>query len=149
MISDNGAAGPYVEFDGLPRLHAQEIALPRLHPYDDVAVGRYLTPGGGRMTIKTTTVHHQVTLDHLGCPAQTTEPKEDALKRLALATEDQCLRAGCTHPARFSIGNVFRGFDVRTDVIELSVFVRALLAIELGDFAPTDALTTRIERTRA
>ncbi|MFE2038208.1 DUF6420 family protein [Streptomyces scopuliridis] len=42
-----GAAGPYTEYDGLPVLRATETGLPLLHPYAAVAIGRYVTPGGG------------------------------------------------------------------------------------------------------
>ncbi|MFE4177125.1 DUF6420 family protein [Streptomyces sp. NPDC056909] len=143
MSTDNGAAGPYIAFDGLPPLHRRESALPRIHPYDDVAPGRYLTPGGGRLTVEKSTTHHRITLDHLGCDAQTTAGKEDAFKRLALAAEGQCVLAGCTHDARFSIGNVYRCFQARTDWITATTFVRALLAIELGDFGPADTLAAK------
>ncbi|MEU9595034.1 DUF6420 family protein [Streptomyces sp. NPDC048193] len=141
MTDDHrGAAGPYIPYDGLPPLHKTETDLPRLHPYDAVSPGRYITPGGGRLTIETTTAHHQITLDHLGCDAQTTEPKEAAFKQLALAAEGRCLQAGCKHDARFSVGNVYRGFQVRRGSIELPAFVRALLAVELGDFGPAARL---------
>lgn len=143
MSTDHGAAGPYIGFDGLPPLHAREIGLPRMHPYDEAATGRYLTPAGGRLTIKKATAHHTITLDHLGCDAQTTDPKEDAFKRLALAAEGQCLRAGCKHRPRFAIGSVLRCFDVRTEAIAPVTFIRALLAIELGDFGPADALAAK------
>ncbi|MGX1727995.1 DUF6420 family protein [Streptomyces diastaticus] len=139
----HGAAGPYTRFDGLPPLHRRELSLPRIHPYDTAAPGRYITPGGGRLTIETSTAHHHITLDHLGCDAQTTPPKEEAFKRLALASEGKCVLAGCAHRARYSIGNVYRTFQARTDWITLTAFVRALLAIELGDFGPADALATR------
>ena len=142
--TDRVDAGPYTAFDGLPPLHARETALPRIHPYDDVVPGRYITPGGGRLTIeKTTGAHHRITLDHLGCDAQTTADKEDAFKRLALAAEGQCVLAGCKHSARFSIGNVYRCFQARTDWTTATAFVRALLAIELGDFRPADTLLTK------
>nr|WP_231717300.1 DUF6420 family protein [Streptomyces paludis] len=52
-----GAAGPYIEYDGLPVLHATETGLPLLHPYGAVSPGRYVTPGGGRLTIKEDGVH--------------------------------------------------------------------------------------------
>ncbi|MBL3806608.1 DUF6420 family protein [Streptomyces diastaticus] len=141
--NDQQGMGPYVRFNGLPPLHRRELDLPRIHPYEDVAQGRYLTPGGGRLTIETSTAHHRITLDHLGCDAQTTLPKEEAFKRLALASEGRCTLAGCTHRARYSIGNVYRTFQARTDWVTLTAFVRALLAIELGHFAPTDALATQ------
>ncbi|MDT0567002.1 DUF6420 family protein [Streptomyces sp. NPDC014892] len=46
--------------------------------------------------------------------------------------EGRCLEAGCRHRARFSPG-VFRCFEVWKDAIDLTAFVRALLAVELGD----------------
>jgi hypothetical protein len=141
--TDNGLAGPYTSFDGLPPLHSRDLALPRIHPYDEAAPGRYLTPGGGRLTIESAGSHHQITLDHLGCDAQKAIDKENAFKRLALAAEGQCILAGCKHSARFSIGNVYRCFQARTDWITATAFVRALLAIELGDFRPTDALAAK------
>ncbi|MGW2748947.1 DUF6420 family protein [Streptomyces sp. NPDC001450] len=140
MTTHRGAAGPYVEYDGLPVLHATETGLPLLHPYGPVSPGRYITPGGGRLTIEETTAHYRITLDHLGCDAQTTEPKETAFKQVALAAEGHCLQEGCKHHARFSSGNVYRCFEVRRGSIELSAFVRALLAIELGDFRPASQL---------
>ncbi|MFH9390339.1 DUF6420 family protein [Streptomyces albidoflavus] len=145
MSTENNkyGAGPYTRFDGLPPLDHRELSLPRVHPYDTAAPGRYITPGGGRLTIETSTAHHHITLDHLGCDAQTTLPKEEAFKRLALASEGRCVLAGCTHRARYSIGNVYRTFQARTDWITPTAFVRALLAIELGDFDPTDALATQ------
>lgn len=66
MSTDNAMAGPYIAFDGLPPLRGKETALPRLHPYNEAA-GRYLTPGGGRLTIETATTHHRIALDR---PAQ-------------------------------------------------------------------------------
>ncbi|MFZ3562884.1 DUF6420 family protein [Streptomyces sp. BH097] len=140
MADHRSTAGSYIPYDGLPPLHVRETALPHLHPYAPISPGRYITPGGGRLTIATTTAHHQITLDHLGCDAQTSEPKEAAFKQLALAAEGRCLRAGCKHRARFSVGNVYRGFQVRRGSIELSAFMRALLAIELGDFGPATRL---------
>lgn len=77
-------------------------------------------------------------MDHLGCDAQRTEPKEAAFKRLALAAEGECVTAGCKHCASFSEGNVYRMFEVRRGSLELTAFVRALLAIELGFFEPAD-----------
>ena len=142
--TDSGAAGPYIQFDGLPPLRRREIALPRIHPYDEAAPGRYLTPGGGRLTIEESTgAHHRITLDHLGCDPQTTADKENAFKRLALAAEGQCVLADCKHSARFSIRNVYRCFQARTDWIGLTTFVRALLAIELGDFRPANMLAAK------
>ncbi|HWU10698.1 MAG TPA: DUF6420 family protein [Streptomyces sp.] len=50
---DHGTAGPYTEYDNLPVLHAGEKDLPLLHPYGTVEVGgRYVTPGGGRLTVR-------------------------------------------------------------------------------------------------
>ncbi|MGV9567314.1 DUF6420 family protein [Streptomyces sp. NPDC003480] len=102
-----GRRRPVHPYDGLPPLHKTETDLPRLHPYDPVSPGRYITRGGGRLTIETTTAHHQITLDHLSCDAQTTEPKKAAFKQLPLAAEGRCLQAGCKHDARFSVGNVY------------------------------------------
>ncbi|MGX1800410.1 DUF6420 family protein, partial [Streptomyces albidoflavus] len=80
---------------------------------------------------------------HLGCDTQTTPPKEEAFKRLALASEGRCVLAGCAHRARYSIGNVYRTFQARTDWITPTAFARALLAIELGDSEPTDTLAAQ------
>jgi hypothetical protein len=144
MSTHQGVAGPYVSYDGLPALLRTETALPLAHPYGPVKAGRYLTPGGGRLTIRTTAAHHRVTVDHLGCPAQATPEKERAFKELALAAEGRCLLAGCRHRALFCEGNVYRCFEVRRRTIELPAFVRALLAVELGDFAPTAALAAAV-----
>ncbi|EGX54624.1 MULTISPECIES: DUF6420 family protein [Streptomyces] len=131
----NGIAGPYTEYDGLPALHAVDTALPLIHPYASVAPGRYVTPGGGRITIgpPEKPAHIRITLDHLGCPAQLTEEKNVAFKRLALAAEGHCVQAGCRHRAAYADG-VLRIFEVRTGSITLAAFVRAVLAVELGDF---------------
>ncbi|MGW0335511.1 DUF6420 family protein [Streptomyces sp. NPDC003011] len=138
-MADHGMAGPYVEYDGLPVLRASETGVPLIHPYGPVACGRYITPGGGRLTIEATGTHHRITLDHLGCDAQLTQEKDEAFKRLALAAEGRCLEAGCRHRARYS-ASVYRCFEVLTDRIELTAFVRALLAVELGDTGPVDRL---------
>ncbi|MFJ4343226.1 DUF6420 family protein [Streptomyces sp. NPDC088915] len=134
-----GAAGPYIEYDGLPALHATETDLPRLHPYGPVPKERCLTPGGGRLTVRSSGRHHRVTLDHLGCPAQLGEEKEAAFHKLALAMERHCLRTGCRHRASYQ-GGVFRSFEFPVGSIEPTVFVRALLAVELGDTGPVEHL---------
>ncbi|GGS09410.1 hypothetical protein GCM10010236_74850 [Streptomyces eurythermus] len=98
MTEDRGAAGPYIEYDGLPVLHRSEVKLPLIHPYAPVEAGRYVTPGGGRLTIRKAAknaAHLRITLDHLGCPAQCTEEKNAAFKRLALAAEGYCVQAKC------------------------------------------------------
>ncbi|MEU3279219.1 DUF6420 family protein [Streptomyces antibioticus] len=145
-IEHNGIAGPYVEYDGLPAQHVVDKDLPRIHPYGPVAPGRYLTPGGGRLTVRPAErrAHTRITLDHLGCPAQVTDEKNDAFKRLALAAEGYCVQAGCRHRAAYG-GGVLRIFEVRKGSIELAPFVRAALAVELGDFAPTDRLSQESE----
>lgn len=90
---DRGAAGPYIEYDNLPVLHVREEDLPLLHPYGTVEVGgRYVTPGGGRLTVRKDGKHLQITLDHLGCPAQLTKEKTALFRRLGLT-------AGCRHHA--------------------------------------------------
>ncbi|MFE4931230.1 DUF6420 family protein [Streptomyces sp. NPDC056647] len=71
-----------------PGVPGTEIGLPLLHPYGTVAPGRYVTPGGGRLTIKEAGAHIRITLDHLGCPAQLTKEKNAAFKRLGLAAEE-------------------------------------------------------------
>ncbi|MEW2577673.1 DUF6420 family protein [Streptomyces syringium] len=141
-----GAAGPYTEYDGLPVLHATEVKLPLIHPYALVTAGRYVTPGGGRLTIPNAAknaAHLRVTLDHFGCPAQCTEEKNAAFKRLALAAEGYCLQAKCRHAAY--AGGVLRSFEVRTGSIPLTAFVRAALAVELGDFTLADRLLQETE----
>ncbi|MGW0512405.1 DUF6420 family protein [Streptomyces olivaceoviridis] len=137
---DRGAAGPYIEYDNLPVLHAREKDLPLLHPYGTMEVdGRYVTPGGGRLTVRTDGKHLQITLDHLGCPAQLTPEKTALFERLGLAAEGHCLHAGCRHHAA-AAGAVLRSFQLRTGSIDLTAFVRATLAIELGDERPVDML---------
>ncbi|MFJ7137985.1 DUF6420 family protein [Streptomyces fungicidicus] len=137
---DRGAAGPYIEYDNLPVLHAREKDLPLLHPYGTVKVGgRYVTPGGGRLTVRKDGKHLQITLDHLGCPAQLTKEKTALFRRLGLAAEGHCLHAGCRHHAA-DAGAVLRSFTLRTGRIELTAFVRAALAVELGDERPVDVL---------
>ncbi|MGW3311077.1 DUF6420 family protein [Streptomyces sp. NPDC001073] len=75
--------------------------------------------------------HIRITLDHMGCPAQLTDEKNAAFKRLALATEGHCVQAGCRHHAAYADG-VLRIFEVRNGSIALAAFVRAALAVELG-----------------
>ncbi|MEU9384578.1 DUF6420 family protein [Streptomyces sp. NPDC048279] len=145
-IEHNGIAGPYLDYDGLPAKHVVDKDLPLIHPYAPVTPGRYLTPGGGRLTIRPAEMraHIRITLDHLGCPAQLTDEKNAAFKRLALAAEGYCVQAGCRHRAAYADG-VFRIFEVRNGSIALAAFVRAALAVELGDFAPTDRLVQEAE----
>ncbi|MFF8414668.1 DUF6420 family protein [Streptomyces omiyaensis] len=148
MTEDRGVAGPYIEYDGLPVLHGTEVKLPLIHPYAPVpASGRYVTPGGGRLTIRKAeekAAHLRITLDHLGCPAQCTEEKDAAYRRLALAVEGYCVAAGCRHHPAFSDG-VLRCFEVRTGAVPLAVFVRAVLAVELGDLSLADRLVEEAE----
>ena len=143
---DRGMAGPYIEYDGLPVLHPTETSLPLIHPYATVTAGRYVTPGGGRLTIRPPEKpgHIRISLDHLGCPAQLTEEKNAAFKRLALAAEGHCVHAGCRHHAAYG-GGVLRSFEVRDGSITLTAFVRAALAVELGDFGPADRLLQESE----
>ncbi|MFD3700033.1 DUF6420 family protein [Streptomyces sp. NPDC058646] len=131
-----GVAGPYTEYDGLPALHATETDLPLLHPYGPVPEdGRCVTPGGGRLTVRSSGRHQRITLDHLGCPAQDTEEKAGVYRRLALAGEGHCLPAGCRHEAAHQ-GGILRSFEFPAGSIETITFVRALLAVELGDEGP-------------
>ncbi|WP_073224340.1 DUF6420 family protein [Streptomyces sp. NBRC 110465] len=144
---DRGAAGPYVEYDGLPVLHGSEVKLPLIHPYAPVETRRYVTPGGGRLTIRKAAknaAHLRLTLDHLGCPAQCTEEKDAAFRRLALAVEGYCVAAGCRHDPAFSAG-VLRCFEVRTGAVSLAAFVRAVLAVELGDLVPAGRIVEEAE----
>lgn len=97
MTEDRGAAGPYIEYDGLPVLHGSEVKLPLIHPYTPVEAGRYVTPGGGRLTIRKSernSAHLRITLDHLGCPAQCTPPEG---RRLPAARPG---RGGLLRPCR-------------------------------------------------
>ncbi|MCY0953073.1 DUF6420 family protein [Streptomyces sp. H27-S2] len=138
-----GAAGPYTEYDGLPVLHATETGLPLLHPYGPVPEGRCVPPGGGRLTVGSNGRHRQITLDHLGCPAQDTEEKAAAFRRLALAGEGHCLHAGCRHKAAHQAG-ILRSFEFPAGSIPVTAFVRALLAIE-GDERPAARLLQEAE----
>ncbi|GGV13330.1 hypothetical protein GCM10010260_60460 [Streptomyces filipinensis] len=61
------------------------------------ACGRHVTPGGSRLTVREDGKHLQVTVDHLGCPAQLAEEKTALFRRLGLATEGHCPHAGCRH----------------------------------------------------
>ncbi|MGW0538555.1 DUF6420 family protein [Streptomyces sp. NPDC003032] len=141
VTAPSGPQHPCVAYDGLPALRRPETSLPLAHPYEPARPGRFVTPGGGRLTIRLSGRHYAVTLDHLGCAAQTTEPKAAAFKQLALAAEGHCVREGCTHRARFSPG-MYRCYQVLHHGIEMSVFVRALLAIEVSAFEPTECLFT-------
>ncbi|MFI1067886.1 DUF6420 family protein [Streptomyces spororaveus] len=141
----HGVAGPYTEYDGLPALHAGESDLPLLHPYGPVPDnGRCLTPGGGRLTVGSSGRHCRITLDHLGCSAQDTEEKGEAFRRLALAGEGHCLLAGCRHQAAHQ-GGLLRSFEFPAGSIETTAFVRALLAVELGDDGPASRLLQEAE----
>ncbi|WP_406073080.1 DUF6420 family protein [Streptomyces virginiae] len=140
-----GIAGPYTEYDGLPALHVTETDLPLLHPYGPVPeTGRCVTPGGGRLTVGSSGRHCRITLDHLGCPAQATDEKDKAFRTLALAGEGHCLHAGCRHEAAHQ-GGILRSFEFPTGSIETAVFVRALLAVELGDDGPANRLLQEAE----
>ncbi|MFE9454091.1 DUF6420 family protein [Streptomyces sp. NPDC006739] len=141
MTSEHrGAVGAYIAYDNLPVLDATEKDLPLLHPYGTVEVGgRYVTPGGGRLTVRKDGKHFHITLDHLGCPAQLTEEKTALFRRLGLAAEGHCVHAGCRHRVA-DAGAVLRSFQLRTGSIEVTAFVRAALAIELGDERPVDLL---------
>jgi hypothetical protein len=112
-----------------------EVKLPLIHPYAPVQAGRYVTPGGGRLTIRKAeenATHLRITLDHLGCPAQCTPEKDAAFRRLALAVEGYCVHAACRRSPAFSDG-VLRCFELRNGTVTPAAFVRAVLAIELGD----------------
>ncbi|TLS44939.1 hypothetical protein FE633_17505 [Streptomyces montanus] len=67
--------------------------LPLIHPYAPVTPGRYVTPGGGRHNIRSAEMraHIRITLDHMGCPAQFTDEKNAAYKRLARAANAHCV----------------------------------------------------------
>ncbi|MDH6523429.1 hypothetical protein M2163_000066 [Streptomyces sp. SAI-135] len=68
-----------------------------------------------------------------------TDDKNGALERLALAVKAHCIHAGCHHHPEYK-DNALRHFEVITAGVTLAAFVRAALAVELGDFAPTDQL---------
>ncbi|MER7645523.1 DUF6420 family protein [Streptomyces sp. NPDC126522] len=145
----NGIAGPYFEYDrlpALPALPAVDKDLPLIHPYAPVTPDRYVTPGGGWLNIRPAEMraHIRITLDHMGCPAQFTDEKNAAFKRLALATEGHCVQAGCRYRAAYADG-VLRIFEVRNGSIALAAFVRAALAVELGDFTLTERLLQETE----
>ena len=130
----------------LPALHARDKDLSPIHPYGPVTPGRYVTPGGGRLTIRPAEMraHIRIMLDHLGCLAQLTDEKNAAFKRLSLAAEGYCLQAGCCHRAAYADA-FYRIFEVRNGSIALAAFVRAALAVELGDVGPTDRLLKETE----
>ncbi|WP_234331151.1 DUF6420 family protein [Streptomyces sp. NRRL F-4474] len=68
-------------------------------------------PVGGRLTIEESAdAHHRSTSNHLGCDAQTTADKGEALKRLALAAEGPMRPGRCKHSAGSSLANAYRGF---------------------------------------
>lgn len=79
---------------------------------------------------------------HAGCASGALgalEGQEAGFERLGLAAEGHCLHAGCRHHVA-AAGAVLRSFALRTGSIELTAFVRAALAIELGDERPVDLL---------
>ena len=78
-------------------------------------------------------------LDHLGCLAQLTDEKNAALKRPSPAAERYCAQAGCCHSAAYADA-FYRIVEVRNGSIALAAFVRAALAVELGDVGFTDRL---------
>ncbi|WP_243744858.1 DUF6420 family protein [Streptomyces hainanensis] len=141
-----GVARPYVHFHGLPALQVSEEQLPLIHPYGPIRRGRQITPGGGRLTVEVSDTHHRITLDHLGCDAQMTPDKDNAFKQISLFTGKICQQAGCQHPTQFTPGG-YRSFRVRRKSVDLSSFVRALLAIELGDFTPASRLIDKDKPT--
>lgn len=145
IFQQQAPSGPYIDYDGLPVLSAAESERELVHPYAQMTSGQYITPGGGRLLILTVGMHHEITLDHTGCPAQNHKAKSNAFMRLALAAEGHCLQAGCQHSASYQ-GGAFRRFQVLTEGIDLTTFVRSLLAIELGDFTPTGILEEHSNR---
>lgn len=52
--------------------------------------------------------------------------------------------AGCHHRPEYK-DSALRLFEVITEGITLTAFVRAALAVELGDFTPTDRLLQEVE----
>ncbi|MFF8444170.1 DUF6420 family protein [Streptomyces californicus] len=147
MSEDRGVSGPHVEYDGLPVLRGAEVKLPLTHPHAPVEAGRFITPGGGRLTIGKAeghAAHLRVTLDRLGCPAQCVEEKDVAFRRLAPAVEGYCVHAGRRHRAVFMDG-VFRHFELRDGAVSLAAFVRVVLAIELEDLVPADRIVKESE----
>ncbi|MET9954455.1 DUF6420 family protein [Streptomyces sp. NPDC006339] len=145
MSTENCGPGPYRAYDDLPVLRASEALLPKIHPYADVRLGQHITPGGGRLTLEQRATHFTITLDHFGCPAQSTLDKDAAFKTLALAAEGLCHAAGCRHRAAYR-GGVLRKFEIlKGTALEIPAFVRALLAIELGDMRPATVLARRTQ----
>ncbi|WP_306191425.1 DUF6420 family protein [Streptomyces sp. MK5] len=80
MTEDRGAAGPYIEYDGLPVLHGRETGLPLAHPYGPLDAERSLTPGGGRLTVQRTAAHHRITLTTSAVPLR--RPRRRTLPEL-------------------------------------------------------------------
>ncbi|MEH0490509.1 MULTISPECIES: DUF6420 family protein [Streptomyces] len=108
--------------------------LPLIHPYAPVTPRRYVTPGGGRHNIRPAEMraHIRITLDHMGCPAQFTDEKNAAYKRLARAA-----------------GLVLEHVDERPDepatwerVFRLWIRHAATLVRELGDTEAQNMLAT-------
>ncbi|MGW4232218.1 DUF6420 family protein [Streptomyces sp. NPDC004980] len=145
MIEDRGAAGPYIEYDGLPVLHGSEVKLPLIHPYAPMEAGRYVTR-------RRTPDHPQEreelrpSADHAGSPRlpRTVHPAEG--RRLPAARPG---RRGLLRPCRVSTpsGVLGRGDALLrgTSSIPLAAFVRAVLAIELGDLTPAGRLVEEAE----
>ncbi|MEV0282159.1 DUF6420 family protein [Streptomyces sp. NPDC050610] len=102
-----------------------------------VAVGCYITSGGGRLTVKETG-------GHFGCPNQRTEKRNADCKRLGQAAEGHCLHAGCRHLGADTQA-AKRTFRVRSGSIDLTAFARASLAVELGDGRPAALLLQATE----
>ncbi|MGW7623270.1 DUF6420 family protein [Streptomyces antimycoticus] len=65
-----------------------------------MAPGRYVTTESRRLTIEKTTAHIRIRLHHLGCPAQLTEEKDAAFKRLGLAAEAGACTSGAAYLLR-------------------------------------------------
>ncbi|MEU7564226.1 DUF6420 family protein [Streptomyces eurythermus] len=61
-----------------------------------------------------------------------------------MAVEGYCVQAGCRPPAAFSDG-ALRRFEVCNGAVTLAAFVRAVLAIVLGDLTPAGRIVTESE----
>ncbi|MFF8264987.1 DUF6420 family protein [Streptomyces virginiae] len=104
-----------------------------MYPYGQVARHRPLCrPAAGESPSSSSGDHCRITFaPTLGCPAQAPESRGEAFRRLALTGKEHGLLAGCLHEVAHRSESCAASSSPGS--IGTTAFVRALLAVELGD----------------
>ncbi|WSS78997.1 DUF6420 family protein [Streptomyces sp. NBC_01174] len=86
-------------------------------------------------------------IGHLALQGGLQDPPGQLLEQPAFPGQLQTLAAGPVHEHRdqLRVTRRLRSFEVRTGTIPLAAFVRAALAVELGDFTLVDRLLEEAE----